>query len=98
MVPAALRSLPSDIQLLYSDPVMLASNPVLLQWWVLMLGLAAAQCQGQFPHEFAVAAATLAVAFVADELLAEAVALFVVALCAVLVTVAVLSCNLYTNH
>ena len=91
MVPAALRSLPSDIQLLYSDPVMLASNPVLLQWWVLMLGLAAAQCQGQFPHEFAVAAAPLAVAFLADELLDEAVALFVV-------TVAVLNCNLYTNH
>jgi len=78
---------------------MLASNAVLLQWRVLMLGLAAAQCQEQFPHEFAVAAAPLAVAFLADELLAEAAALFVVALCAVLVvTVAVLSCNLYTNH
>lgn len=54
--PAALQSLPSDVQLLNSDPVILVSYPVLVQWQVLMLGLTAAQCQGQFPHEFAVAA------------------------------------------
>jgi hypothetical protein len=35
---------------------MLASYPVLVPWLVLMLELAAAQCPGQFPHEFAVAA------------------------------------------
>lgn len=53
---AAQQPWTSDVQLLNSDPVMLASCPVLGPWLASMLGLAAVQCQEDYPHESAVAA------------------------------------------